>query len=89
MSILGILLDGGSYGASGAAAGFGVATFIIACIALVLAPILLLIALFVYLAGKKGEPKSNSVHVLVKIGLIILVIGGIGLLLTAVLCSWR
>lgn len=87
--ILGILLDGGSYGASNAAVGLGMATFIIACIGLVLAPILLLIALCVYLARKKDAPKNKSVGVLVKTGLITLVIGGVCLLLTSILCSWK
>ncbi|WP_447640777.1 MULTISPECIES: hypothetical protein [Chitinophagaceae] len=87
MSFLGILLEGG-YG-GGDFAGLGIATFVLACIGLVLAPIFLLIALIVNLARKKDEPKSKSSNVLLKMGLISLLAGGVCLLLTAVFCSWH
>jgi|GEM_PF-4661087 len=88
MTILGILLEGG-YGGGGDMAGLGVFTFILACIGLILGPILLLIALIVALAQKKEEPKGKSTGLLTKTGLIMLLAGGVCLLLTAMFCSWK
>ncbi len=86
MQVAGILLEGG-YGPHGSVQEVGVFAFMVACVAVVLCPVFLLIALIMNLSREKGTPKTRAQQNITKLGLVSLVVAGIGFLLTAALCS--
>lgn len=86
-SFLEILLEDVNYSSQSVAPELSIITFILGCIALILCPIFYLIALVMHLTKEKGQPRSKSLSIVMKLGLGSLVAAGIFFLLTATFCT--